>query len=62
MNYIVFDLEFNQDLPSLQEDDRIFRQIDTLVTDKKALSQFPYEIIQIGAVKLEGQLYHYTCL
>ncbi len=57
MNYIVFDLEFNQDLTSLQENDRIHWQIDTLVADKKALSQFPYEIIQIGAVKLDERFH-----
>jgi DNA polymerase III epsilon subunit-like protein len=40
MNYIVFDLEFNQDIP------------DPAVTEKKASS--PFEILQIGAVKLDA--------
>jgi len=40
MYYIVFDLEFNQDIPSLQDFDR--RE-----------SHYPFEIIQIGAVKLD---------
>jgi len=40
MNYIVFDLEFNQNISSLQD------------FDKKGL-QYPFEIIQIGAVKLD---------
>lgn len=41
MNYIVFDLEFNQDIPSLKE----------YYKDK---SRFPFEIIQIGAIKLDS--------
>ncbi|ROR27266.1 inhibitor of KinA sporulation pathway (predicted exonuclease) [Mobilisporobacter senegalensis] len=40
MNYIVFDLEFNQDITSLKE----------YYKDK---SRFPFEIIQIGALKLD---------
>jgi DNA polymerase III epsilon subunit-like protein len=40
MNYIVFDLEFNQDLPSLCLPD-------------EAVTQCPFEIIQIGAIKLD---------
>ena len=52
MNYIVFDLEFNQDLTSLQENHNLNWQSDTLAADKKAMPGFPYEIIQIGAVKL----------
>lgn len=56
MNYIVFDLEFNQDLTSLQENHNLNWQSDTLVADKKAMSGFPYEIIQIGAVKLDEAL------
>lgn len=43
MYFIVFDLEFNQDFSSLQN------------FDKKA-SRFPFEIIQIGAVKLDFEL------
>ena len=56
MNYIVFDLEFNQDLTSLQENHNLNWQSDTLAADKKAMSGFPYEIIQIGAVKLDEAL------
>lgn len=41
MHYIVFDLEFNQDVSSLQNFDR-----------KNA--RYPFEIIQIGAVKLDA--------
>lgn len=43
MYYIVFDLEFNQDIPSLQS---------------KAIERrrYPFEIIQIGAVKLDIDL------
>lgn len=41
MNYIIFDLEFNQDIPSLKE----------YYKDK---SRFPFEIIQIGAIKLDS--------
>lgn len=40
MHYIVFDLEFNQDFSSLQNFDR-------------KGSRYPFEIIQIGAVKLD---------
>lgn len=56
MNYIVFDLEFNQDLTSLQENHNLNWQSDTLAADKKAMTAFPYEIIQIGAVKLDEDL------
>ncbi len=45
MHYIVFDLEFNQDLPSLQK-------------SEECLSLCPYEIIQIGAMKLDCNLDH----
>lgn len=44
MNYIVFDLEFNQDFSSPQSFGR-----------KK--SDYPFEIIQIGAVKLDDKLH-----
>lgn len=40
MYYIVFDLEFNQDFSSTQK--------------SKGKSQFPFEIIQIGALKLDS--------
>lgn len=40
MHYIVFDLEFNQEIPSLQE---------------KKKYPCPFEIIQIGAVKLDSR-------
>ncbi|MFA6809237.1 MAG: 3'-5' exonuclease [Eubacteriales bacterium] len=40
MYFIIFDLEFNQDVPSLQNYD-------------KKRSHYPFEIIQIGAVKLD---------
>lgn len=43
MNYIVFDLEFNQNISSL---------IDPLMK----MSPYPFEIIQIGAVKLDENL------
>lgn len=41
MHYIVFDLEFNQDFASLQNFER-------------ENSHYPFEIIQIGAVKLDA--------
>lgn len=40
MDYIVFDLEFNQDIPSFQ---------DNIIEKPK----YPFEIIQIGAIKLD---------
>jgi DNA polymerase III epsilon subunit-like protein len=40
MHFIIFDLEFNQDISSLQNFDR-------------KGSRYPYEIIQIGAIKLD---------
>lgn len=43
MNYIVFDLEFNQDIASLQNFD-------------KNSTHYPLEIIQIGAIKLDPDL------
>jgi len=43
MHYIVFDMEFNQDFSSLRE------------TDTKWL-KYPFEIIQIGTVKLDCNL------
>lgn len=43
MHYIVFDMEFNQDFSSLQD------------TYKK-WTKYPFEIIQIGAVKLDYNL------
>ena len=42
MHYIVFDLEFNQDVSSLQN----FNVQNT---------RYPFEIIQIGAIKLDAQ-------
>lgn len=56
MNYIVFDLEFNQDLSSLQDTNMLKWQTDSPVQNKKGLSQYPFEIIQIGAVKLDSNL------
>ena len=44
MHYIVFDLEFNQDLSSLQN----FNTQNT---------RSPFEIIQIGAIKLDAQFH-----
>lgn len=41
MHYIVFDLEFNQDIPSLRE-------------PEPNRTRYPFEIIQIGAVKLDA--------
>lgn len=41
MHYIVFDLEFNQDIPSLRE-------------PEPKRTRYPFEIIQIGAVKLDA--------
>lgn len=41
MHYIVFDLEFNQDIPSLRNPD-------------PKQTHYPFEIIQIGAVKLDA--------
>lgn len=43
MTYIIFDLEFNQDFSSLQN----------FVPN---VSRYPFEIIQIGAIKLDEQL------
>lgn len=43
MNYIIFDLEFNQDFSSMQNSDI-------------KVSQYPFEIIQIGAIKLDSEL------
>lgn len=40
MNYIVYDLEFNQDIPSFNNTIEI-------------TTKYPYEIIQIGAIKLD---------
>jgi inhibitor of KinA sporulation pathway (predicted exonuclease) len=40
MNYIVFDLEFNQDFSSLQDSQNV-------------RTRYPYEIIQFGAIKLD---------
>ena len=40
MHYIVFDMEFNQDLSPLQD-------------PKVKWSTYPFEIIQIGALKLD---------
>ena len=40
MHYIVFDLEFNQDFASIKSLD-------------ESIKKYPYEIIQIGAVKLD---------
>lgn len=42
MHYIVFDLEFNQDFSSFQEQNTIIKR-----------SKYPFEIIQIGAIKLD---------
>lgn len=49
MNYIVFDLEFNQYIPNTIMDEKDSQ------TDKKVV--YPFEIIQIGAVKLDSD-YH----
>lgn len=43
MSYIVFDMEFNQDILSLTENDNIS-------------VKYPFEIIQIGAIKLNSNL------
>ncbi|WFR57415.1 exonuclease domain-containing protein [Anaerocolumna sp. AGMB13025] len=56
MNYIVFDLEFNQDLPSLQENKHLNWKNEILAVNPETRSGFPYEIIQIGAVKLDEKL------
>ncbi|CAK7012016.1 3'-5' exonuclease [uncultured Tissierella sp.] len=42
MYYIVFDLEFNQDFSSFHDQDTIIER-----------SKYPFEIIQIGAIKLD---------
>lgn len=55
MNYIVFDLEFNQDLSSLQ-DRSLIRESSLEEQSKRSLSKYPFEIIQIGAVKLDSNL------
>lgn len=46
MNYIVFDLEFNQDPESFLD----LRQLEHSSTSK---TKYPFEIIQFGAVKLD---------
>lgn len=43
MKYIVFDLELNQDLTAIRPTDR-------------RITRRPFEIIQIGAVKLDNNL------
>lgn len=43
MHYIVFDLEFNQDFSSFQDKNTIMKG-----------SKYPFEIIQIGAIKLDS--------
>ena len=43
MHYIVFDLEFNQDIPSLKN-------------NSINKGKYPFEIIQIGAIKLDSNL------
>jgi len=54
MNYVIFDLEFNQDLPSLQIPGKMNLETNSLVVNKDGLSQYLYEIIQIGAIKLNS--------
>jgi DNA polymerase III epsilon subunit-like protein len=54
MNYIVFDLEFNQDLSISKDTHRTPVNTPSLPESKNGLSQYPYEIIQIGAVKLNS--------
>jgi len=49
MQYVVFDLEFKQDLESL-----VNTEPETNILSPK--SKYPYEIIQIGAVKLDENL------
>lgn len=51
MQYIVFDLEFNQDFSSLNESSSLHDYLSTQNTYSKY--HFPFEIIQIGAVKLD---------
>ncbi|QHQ60361.1 DNA polymerase III [Anaerocolumna sedimenticola] len=55
MHYIIFDLEFNQDIPSIREpfnSDWLPKMPDT---DNREIPEFPYEIIQIGALKLDEE-------
>lgn len=52
MKYIVFDLEFNQDPDSITETDLKTDHDLNILSNKK----YPYEIIQIGAVKLDENL------
>jgi len=50
MNYIIFDLEFNQDYDILKEN-------KTEITTK-----YPFEILQLGALKLDGKLQRVSTL
>ncbi|MDF2537293.1 MAG: polymerase [Herbinix sp.] len=56
MHYIIYDFEFNQDFSSLQDAELLQKLAQAPQTSKKGLSQYPFEIIQIGAVKLDTTL------
>lgn len=63
MHYIVYDLEFNQDLPAAQEGATVSGNnmstedtapsIDNLADSTKPEKRMPFEILQIGALKLD---------
>ncbi len=69
MHYIVFDLEFNQDLPAIQEStsgnnipsagnqqheaNTSISPVDTSSEDSTSDKRMPFEILQIGALKLD---------
>mgnify|MGYP000214914226 CR=1 FL=1 len=55
MKYIVIDLEFNQDPDSLINSE-IIKRTDSDLNNPSPKIRYPYEIIQIGAVKLDENL------
>lgn len=72
MNYIVFDLEFNQDIPNndikQNEDTKIEIRISEVAKNETIISEdkntkdssngryLPFEILQIGAIKMDSAL------
>lgn len=55
MQYVVFDLEFNQDPDSLTNPD-LTASSDPKINNISSKKRYPNEIIQIGAVKLDEEL------
>ncbi len=58
MHFIVFDLEFNQELPSPQESTNISDRKETATDSLPPVQEkrMTYEILQIGALKLDRDL------